>query len=144
MTVSFSIFANILLIQKKYITRELSRDLYAVGAVCKNNQIPEIIHNSLRLQNTRWSKVSSFFTLMKSAILYRSALDTSQAKMNSICVKYIADNQVTFGKIHCFVQVSNCHCEALCNEKCRARYLAIIYKFDIISKFNVPGTNYCS
>lgn len=77
-----------------------------------------------------------FFRLMKATILYRSTLYSRPTQTDSSYVKYLFNDELAFGKVYCYIQVSNCLCKSYCNNECRAPYYAIITKCNITSKFH--------
>lgn len=116
-------------------------DIYAVGALKKNIEAPQLVIEALGLLNDRVTNIRFFDRLIKSRILYISDLYSRCQKTNSSYAKFKYDNQDRLGLINCFVKTSNCQCESFCEEDCGAQYYAVIRVCDYLPVFNIPEAN---
>lgn len=124
--------------KEKYKSHQISVDMSLVGCLEKNNnELPDIVHQALQQANINGSNIKLFYRLLKSGILFTSQLYQRNRKTNSMFVKYRHENQHRYGKIICFVKISNCNCRNYCQENCGSQYFAILKKYQITSPFNI-------
>lgn len=128
---------------RRYKTKYLQQNIFAVGLYKKSGFIPAYIINALNMVYNviNIDKCHLFKRLLKNGMYYESEAHAYTKKSNSSCIKYITDNVSNIGIINQFITVCNCECEASCtecNEDCLV--YAIVTKCIVERNFICPVT----
>ncbi|XP_043472593.1 uncharacterized protein LOC122505177 [Leptopilina heterotoma] len=104
---------------------DIGNGYFIVGGLSKL-QVPNNIMHGFENDRIVGRRFFVFQKLLHNNFVYRSEIYRRAKVTNSTCVKFIIDNEISFGIINMFVRVTNCNCRKLC--RCRAEHYAVVRK----------------
>lgn len=122
------------------IIESVSNKTYSVGTYKKLQEIPQTILNAFEeigLAHAPHIHVYQYLRLLKDERLYVSSLYRQDLQTQYFVVQFSENQNCNLGKVHCFVKISTCNCNAECN--CVVLHYAIIERIVGDSVFLATG-----
>jgi len=107
----------------------VSESTSIVGVAIRLGQIPDLIEEGFDragIEIDERQNVFLFQRLLYNKTLYCSEVYNISMKTKSFCVKYRVNARDHIGLIQCFVKISNCNCQRLC--ECASKIYALVKK----------------